>query len=251
LKKERVDKLLVSQGLAESRTQAQAFVMAGWVCFGDHLVLKPSEIFPENTVFRLKDGVAPKYVSRGGDKMEGALRALNLNVNGWTVLDVGISTGGFTDCLLQAGAKKITGLDVGHNQLHWKLKNDKRLTHYEGVNARDIPTSLTIEMADLIVIDVSFISLTLVISGVKPFLKPGGKLLALIKPQFEVNKGEVGKGGIVKDPLLHAKVQAKIENYLATEGFKVERIFPSSIKGTDGNTEFFIFAHASGGSRSL
>lgn len=240
--KERVDKLLVDQGLAKSRTQAQALIMAGQVCWGDRLIKKPSEEFDSGVSFRLKDGAVQKYVSRGGEKLEGALKAAELNVQNFTALDIGISTGGFTDCLLQKGVTQVIGLDVGHNQLDWKIRNDPRVKSFEGINCRAIEPSLIPEKVDLAVIDVSFISLTHIIPEAKKFIKPGGKLLALIKPQFEVDKGQVGKGGIVKDPLLHLKVQDKIKDLCLNHGFDVKKTFPSPIEGTDGNKEFFIFA---------
>lgn len=241
-KKIRIDKILVDQGLAKSRTQAQALVMAGQVCLGDRLILKSSEEFDPSSVFRLKEGALPKYVSRGGEKLAGALKESELNVSGLKALDIGISTGGFTDCLLQAGAAEVIGLDVGHNQLDWKIRNDTRVKAFEGVNCRSIPLELVPEKMDLVVIDVSFISLGLIIPEVKKFLKNKGQLLALIKPQFEVDKGQVGKGGIIKDPLLHLAVQEKIKKLCAEQGFKVNKVFPSPIEGTDGNKEFFIFA---------
>jgi 23S rRNA (cytidine1920-2'-O)/16S rRNA (cytidine1409-2'-O)-methyltransferase len=163
-------------------------------------------------------------------------------VQGLRALDIGISTGGFTDCLLQAGASQVIGLDVGHNQLAWKIKNDPRVKAYEGVNARQIPEELISEPVDLVVIDVSFISLTLILPQAVKFLKKGGHILALIKPQFEVRKEEVGKGGIVKDPLLHKQVQEKIREFSEGIGLKTKDIFESPIEGTDGNKEFFIFA---------
>ncbi|MBK9293844.1 MAG: TlyA family RNA methyltransferase [Oligoflexia bacterium] len=242
MKKQRVDKILVDQGLAKSRTQAQALIMAGQVCLGDKLILKPSEEYDPNLDFRLKQGALPKYVSRGGEKLEGALKEVALNVKNFKVLDIGISTGGFTDCLLQNGCESVIGLDVGHNQLDWKIRNDARVKAYEGINCRNIPEELVPDKQDLAVIDVSFISLTLIIPEAEKFIKRGGYLLALIKPQFEVDKGHVGKGGIVKDPLLHSQVQDKIKDLCLSLGFKVEKIFPSPIEGTDGNKEFFIFA---------
>jgi 23S rRNA (cytidine1920-2'-O)/16S rRNA (cytidine1409-2'-O)-methyltransferase len=251
--KERVDKLLTDQGLARSRTHAQALIMAGQVCVGDQLVMKASETFAPATIFRLKEGAASKYVSRGGEKMEGALAHVknHFSPRALRVLDVGISTGGFTDCLLLEGAREVVGLDVGHNQLAWKMKTDPRVKSFEGVNARGPsalwPAGLVAEVdgnpVDLIVADVSFISLTLVLPEVLKFLKPGGALLALIKPQFEVRKEDVGKGGLVKDPLLHVQVQDKIKEFCARHepGLVDLEVFPSPIEGTDGNKEFFIF----------
>lgn len=246
-KKVRVDKLLVEQGLARSRTHGQALVMAGAVCVGDYLVEKPSEEFSPDARLRLKEGTASKYVSRGGEKMEGALKTSGLNVEGFRVLDVGISTGGFTDCLLQEGAREVVGLDVGHNQLDWKIKTDARVKAFEGINARQIPQELIGEPCDLVVVDVSFISLTLVLPEALKHLKPGGFLLALIKPQFEVKKEDVGKRGIVKDPLLHQQVQEKIMEFCSQKQWALRdlRIFDSPIEGTDGNKEFFIFSRKS------
>jgi 23S rRNA (cytidine1920-2'-O)/16S rRNA (cytidine1409-2'-O)-methyltransferase len=178
MKKERVDILLVDQNLARSRTQAQALIMAGHVCVGDQLIQKASETFSPDTVFRLKEGAVSKYVSRGGEKLEGALKESGLDVTGFDCLDIGISTGGFTDCLLQKGAHHVIGLDVGHNQLDWKIRNDKRVTSHEGINCRDIPQDLVPRKVDLVVIDVSFISLNLILPEALKFLKPQGSLLA-------------------------------------------------------------------------
>jgi 23S rRNA (cytidine1920-2'-O)/16S rRNA (cytidine1409-2'-O)-methyltransferase len=174
--------------------------------------------------------------------MEGALKQSGLQVKGFRVLDVGLSTGGFTDCLLQHGAISVTGLDVGHNQTHHKIKSDARVTVHEGVNARAIPRELLPEPFDLVVIDVSFISLSLILPEAFKFLRPAGYLLALIKPQFEVERKDVGKGGIVKDPLLHEQVQAKILRICEGLGLLDLLIFQSPIEGTDGNKEFFIYA---------
>lgn len=243
-KKERIDNLLVMQGLAKSRTQAQALIMAGSVCKGDQLILKPSEMFETSAVFRVKPGALSEFVSRGGVKLKGALETVKLDVTGFRALDVGISTGGFTDCLLQRGVVEITGVDVGHNQLDWKLRKDPRVRLFEGVNARELPPEVLTQRFDLAVVDVSFISLTLVLSEVKKTLKTGGYLLALIKPQFEVEKGQVGKGGIVKDPLLHTRVQEKIKAFCEQLGFADIFLMASPIEGSDGNKEFFIFGRS-------
>ena len=240
--KERVDNLLVHQGLARSRTHAQALIIAGQVCIGDKLILKPSETYASDVTLRLKEGAASRYVSRGGEKMEGALKFAALNVSGLRVLDIGISTGGFTDCLLQHGAKEVIGLDVGHNQLDWKMKTDPRVKAFEGINARAIPSEIVGEPFELVVIDVSFISLTLVLSEALKHLKKEGVCLALIKPQFEVRREDVGKGGIIKDPLLHRQVQEKIMQFCTQQGLSDLKIFESPIEGADGNKEFFILA---------
>jgi 23S rRNA (cytidine1920-2'-O)/16S rRNA (cytidine1409-2'-O)-methyltransferase len=244
--KDRADRLLTEKGLARSRAHAQALIMAGQVCVGDQLVKKSSEEFPVDTQFRLKDGAQTKYVSRGGEKLEGALKDSRLSVKDLIALDIGISTGGFTDCLLQNGARSVIGLDVGHNQLDWKIRNDPRVKAFEGINARQIPRNLVPEPVDLVVIDVSFISLNLILPEAIKFLKPGGHILALIKPQFEVQKGQVGKGGIVKDPLLHAAVQEKIVKLCLSLGLASVNTFESVIEGTDGNKEFFVCARYSG-----
>lgn len=239
--KERVDKLLVDRGMVKSRNQAQALVMAGQVCVGDRLIKKPSEMLNPDDQLRLKEGAVSPYVSRGGEKLAGALKHVGLDVTGFVFLDIGISTGGFTDCLLQKGAARGFGIDVGKNQLDWKIRSDDRVQAHEGVNGRDIPEELVPEKVDLVVIDVSFISLTLILSQAFKFLKKGGALLALIKPQFEVEKGQVGKGGIVKDPLLHEQVQAKVVDACNSLGFQQLETLKSPIEGTDGNKEFFIF----------
>lgn len=243
-KKQRVDILLAEKGLAKSRAHAQALVMSGAVCVGDHLVQKSSETFLPDTVFRLKAGSVSKYVSRGGEKLEGALKASGVNPQGLVCLDVGASTGGFTDCLLQHGASKVYAIDVGHSQLDWKIRKDQRVIVHEGVNARELTPDFLPEKVQLIVTDVSFISLTLVIGPALQFLAQGGYLLALIKPQFEVGKGLVGKGGIVKDPLLHREVQDKLRAHVTELGLLDAQTFPSPIEGTDGNKEFFIFARS-------
>ncbi|HEX7723354.1 MAG TPA: TlyA family RNA methyltransferase, partial [Pyrinomonadaceae bacterium] len=201
MQRERIDKLLVDQGLADSRTRAQAMVMAGSVLVDEQLVDKPSAKFPTIAKIRIKGrGDADRYVSRGGLKLAGALREFALDVNGLVCLDVGASTGGFTDCLLQHGASKVIAIDVGHNQIDWKLRNDPRVEVREGVNARYLsPTDFDVQF-DLATIDVAFISATKILPALTPLLNDGGRIVTLIKPQFEVGKGEVGKGGIVKDP---------------------------------------------------
>lgn len=249
-KTQRVDVLLVEQGLAKSRTHAQALVMGGAVCVGDYLVKKSSETFPPETSFRLKAGSVSQYVSRGGNKLAGALKTTGLKPEGFVCLDVGASTGGFTDCLLQNGAAKVYAIDVGHNQIDWKIRQDPRVIVHEGVNARELKPDFLPERVQLVVSDVSFISLTLVLKPAIQFLAQGGYLLALVKPQFEVGKGQVGKGGIVKDPLLHQVVQEKITEHVTELGLVEARTFPSPIEGADGNKEFFIFARRPHGAQS-
>lgn len=246
MKGERIDKLLVDRGLAQSRTRARALVMAGVVLVDNQLVNKPSEQFEFNANIRLKgaDDPAARYVSRGGLKLEAALREFHLSVTGLTCLDVGASTGGFTDCLLQHGAHKVVAVDVGHNQLDWRLRTDARVESREGVNARYLKPE-DFEKFDLATIDVAFISATKILPAVVPLLGASplplgerGKIITLIKPQFEVGKGEVGKGGIVKDPAKHVRVIEEVNKAAQTLGLKVSGMIESPIHGADGNVEF-------------
>ena len=238
MQRERIDKLLVDRGLAGSRTKAQALVMAGAVLVDEQLVDKPSETYPPDANIRIKDSANPRYVSRGGIKLEDALREFRIDVTGLLCLDVGASTGGFTDCLLQKGARKVVAVDVGHNQLDWKIRNDPRVEVREGVNARYLnPTDFDTRF-DLATIDVSFISLTKILPSVVPLLTDGGRIIVLVKPQFEVGKGEVGKGGIVKDPSQHQRVVNQVNSVAESLGLKVEGVMESPIKGADGNIEF-------------
>jgi 23S rRNA (cytidine1920-2'-O)/16S rRNA (cytidine1409-2'-O)-methyltransferase len=234
----RIDKLLVDRGLADSRTKAQALVMAGAVLVDEQLVRKPSELFDQNAKIRIKDDATSRYVSRGGIKLEAALREFKIDVGGWLCLDVGASTGGFSDCLLQHGAPRVVAIDVGHNQLDWKIRNDLRVEVREGVNARYLKPSDFDEQFDLATIDVSFISLTKILPAVVPLLTDGGRIVALIKPQFEVGKGEIGKGGIVKDTTQHERVVAEINAAAESLGLKTAGVIKSPIKGADGNVEF-------------
>jgi 23S rRNA (cytidine1920-2'-O)/16S rRNA (cytidine1409-2'-O)-methyltransferase len=240
VKRERIDKLLVTRRLAESRTKAQAMVMAGVVLVENQRVDKPSDQFLPDVSIRIKDADNPasKYVGRGGLKLEAALDQFQLNVEGLISLDVGASTGGFTDCLLQHGAARVFAIDVGHNQIDWRLRNDPRVEVLEGVNARylqpeDFPTKF-----DLIVVDVSFISLTKVIPALLPLMTDEGRLVALIKPQFEVGKGEVGSGGVVKDPDQHKHVVQEVSDFAESLGLRRLDLIESPIKGAEGNVEF-------------
>ena len=236
--RERIDKVLVDRGFADSRTKAQALVLAGAVLVDEQLVNKPSEVFASNANIRIKAGATARYVSRGGLKLESALREFAVEVSGLVCLDVGASTGGFTDCLLQHGARKVVALDVGHNQIDWKLRNDPRVVVREGVNARYLsPIDFDIRF-DLATIDVAFISATKILPAVAPLLKPVARLITLIKPQFEVGKGEVGKGGIVKDPAQHRRVIAEVNAAAESVGLNACGVIESPIKGADGNTEF-------------
>jgi 23S rRNA (cytidine1920-2'-O)/16S rRNA (cytidine1409-2'-O)-methyltransferase len=236
--RERIDKLLVDRGLADSRTKAQALVMAGAVLVDEQLIHKPSELYSHDANIRIKETATQRYVSRGGIKLDAALREFNIDVRGFVCLDVGASTGGFTDCLLQQGAKKVIALDVGHNQLDWKIRNDPRVEVREEVNARHLTGDDFAESFDLITIDVSFISLTKILPAVVPLLTNGARIVALIKPQFEVGKGEVGKGGIVKDPIQHQRVIGEVNTAAESVGLRVAGMIESPIKGADGNIEF-------------
>jgi 23S rRNA (cytidine1920-2'-O)/16S rRNA (cytidine1409-2'-O)-methyltransferase len=252
----RADQLLVERGLAASRSQAVRLI-AGGLRWRDgttwRVVGKNRDDIPETAELELLDPAEARYVSRGGLKLEGALALTAIDPRGKRCLDVGQSTGGFTDCLLQQGAEHVIGVDVGHGQLHPRLQGDARVTAVEGVNARalraDDWTSLspTDSEFDLVVGDLSFISLTLVLPALTPLLKADGGLLMLVKPQFELQPGQVGKGGIVRDPALYAVVEQRLRDACATLGLRVARWLDSPIAGGDGNREFFIHAvHANG-----
>jgi 23S rRNA (cytidine1920-2'-O)/16S rRNA (cytidine1409-2'-O)-methyltransferase len=240
MKRERIDKLLVDRGLAPSRTKAQALVMAGIVLVDEQLVYKASEAFATDANIRLKgDGnAASRYVSRGGLKLETALREFQIITNELTCLDIGASTGGFTDCLLQHGARRVVAVDVGHNQLDWRLRNDPRVELREGVNARYLKPEDFDRKFDLATIDVAFISATKILPAVVPLLVEEGRIITLIKPQFEVGKGEVGKGGIVREPAKHERVVAEVNRAAEGLGLKVNGVIESPIHGADGNLEF-------------
>src|SRR5256714_10234138 len=236
--RERIDKILVDRGLVDSRTKAQALVMAGAVLIDEQRVNKPSEVFELNAKIRIKEDAASRYVSRGGLKLEAALREFHTDVSGLLCLDVGASTGGFTDCLLQHGARKVVALDVGHNQLDWKIRNDPRVDVREGINARHLLAADFDARFDLATIDVSFISLTRILPAIAPLLIETGRIIALIKPQFEVGKGEVGKGGIAKDPARHQRVIVEVNAAAESLGLSVRGVIESPIQGADGNVEF-------------
>src|SRR5213593_3638142 len=223
MQRERIDKLLVDRGLAPSRTKAHALVIAGVVLVDEQLVHKPSETFAINSNIRLKGAGDPasRYVGRGGVKLEAALRDFQIDVAGLICLDVGASTGGFTDCLLQHGASKVVAIDVGHNQLDWKLRSDSRVELREGVNARYLKSEDFDRKFDLATIDVAFISATMILPAVAPLLTPEGRIITLIKPQFEVGKGEVGKGGSVTDPSKHERVVDEVNRVAEDLGLRV------------------------------
>ncbi len=236
-KKLRLDQLLVGKGLFPSREQARRAVMAGDVKVGTRIAVKPSELLEEEASISIKP--TPKYVGRGALKLESTLDYFKIDVHGKTALDIGASTGGFTDCMLQRGAGKVYAVDVGHGQLNWKLRNDPRVVVLEKVNARALSRRQVPELVDLCVIDVSFISLTLVLPNAFDLITPTGVILALIKPQFELQRADVGRGGIVRDQELHRKAQDKIVAFVTHSGHVVTGLVPSAIKGADGNQEFF------------
>ena len=236
-KKLRLDQLLVGKGLFPSREQARRAVMAGDVKVGTRIASKPSELLGEETAISIKP--MRKYVGRGALKLESALDYFKIDVRGKTAVDIGASTGGFTDCLLQRGAGKVYAVDVGHGQLNWKLRNNPRVIVLEKINARSLSREHVPELVDLCVIDVSFISLTLILPKAFDLITPTGVILALIKPQFELQRSDVGRGGIVRDEELHRKAQDKILAFVTDSGRVVTGLVPAAIKGVDGNQEFF------------
>jgi 23S rRNA (cytidine1920-2'-O)/16S rRNA (cytidine1409-2'-O)-methyltransferase len=234
--KKRADLLLVERGLCQSREQAQRLIMAGQVFTATGRVLKPSATLSTAAALEVRERLP--YVGRGGLKLAHALDSFNISVRDVTALDVGASTGGFTDCLLQRGARKVYALDVGHGQFTYSLRQDPRVVVMEKVNARypfDLP-----EPVDLITIDVSFISLSLVIPSVVTHLKNRCNIIALVKPQFEAQKGEVGRGGVVRDPQVHARVLGRAIVWAVDQGLRVRNLCPSPILGDAGNREFFL-----------
>lgn len=236
MKKIRIDQLLVERGLAESRAIAQRLVMAGKVEVYDHVVSKPGEYFAADSEIKIQPG--PKYVSRGGEKLEAALRNFDLEIEGKVCADVGASTGGFTDCLLQNGARNVYAIDVGQGILHWKLRQDMRVIVMEGVNARyleELP-----EPIDLVTIDASFISLKLLIPVILSWIPPiGGQVVILIKPQFEAGKSEAAKGkGVIRDLDVHKRVLYEILNFASDLGFQQLGLMRSPLKGPKGNIEY-------------
>lgn len=237
--KKRLDVLLVESGFFDSRARAQAAILAGSVLVNGRKVADAGRKVDESAEIKVIGDTNP-YVSRGGLKLEGALKDFKLEVKDMVALDVGISTGGFADCLLQHGAKKIYGIDVGYGQLAWKLRCDERVKIFERSNIRYFDASKIPEPIDIATIDVSFISLTLVIPRVVEMLKSGGYILALVKPQFELSKKEVKRGGVVKDRELRLKAVSKIEEFARSVGLEVLGVAASKVLGPKGNQEYFI-----------
>ena len=238
-KKQRLDRLLVEKNITSSRQRARAMIMAGKIFVNNQPVDKAGFLVSADDSIESK-GSDLLYVSRGGLKLEAALQSLELKINGCICLDVGASTGGFTDCLLQNGASRVYAVDVGYGQLAWKLRQDPRVVVIERTNIRYMPVEAISEPVDIVTIDVSFISLKIVVPSVTTLLKKGALILALIKPQFEVGKGQVGKGGVVRDTRLHNKVINDLSAYFTETGFSCEKVLPSPILGPKGNREFFI-----------
>jgi 23S rRNA (cytidine1920-2'-O)/16S rRNA (cytidine1409-2'-O)-methyltransferase len=242
-KRVRADLALVDQGLAPSRERARALILAGEVLAGDRPIAKAGDLVDEGAELRLRSAPMP-YVSRGGIKLAHALDAFAVDVRGAVALDVGASTGGFTDCLLQRGAARVYCVDVGQGQLDWKLASDPRVRVLDKVNIRLAPPDLLPEPADVVVIDVSFISLRLVLPALPPLARPGAPVIALVKPQFEVGRADVGKGGIVRDEAARARALAEVRAAAAALGYDVGADTTSPITGGKGNVEYLLSLRA-------
>jgi 23S rRNA (cytidine1920-2'-O)/16S rRNA (cytidine1409-2'-O)-methyltransferase len=238
--KTRLDRLIVERGLTESREKAQALIMAGEVLVNGQKAAKPGQAVAGDS--RVEILARPPYVSRGGLKLAGALAQFAIDVAGYACLDIGSSTGGFTDVLLQAGAARVHAVDVGAGQLDWKLRTDPRVVLHEGINARALKFEDIGERVDLIVCDVSFISVTLILPAAVPLLQGAGQMVILIKPQFEAGRGQVGKGGIVRDPEIHQAACERVARAVRELGFETS-MMESPILGAEGNKEFLLYAH--------
>jgi len=237
-KKARLDLLLTRKGYYRSRERSRRAIMAGDVIIDGRPATKPGHQYREDAVIKIKE--KPRYVSRGGDKLAGALEDFSLPVGGKTALDAGASTGGFTDCLLRAGARRVYCFDVGKGQLDWSLRRDSRVIVREGYNIRYLKSADIEEKPDLVTVDVSFISLALVLPPLEKVLGIGGNILALIKPQFEAGREKVGRGGVVRDPAVHREVIEKIKAFSRNLGLNSRGIRESKLEGPAGNKEFFI-----------
>ncbi len=246
IKKERVDVLLVEQGICETREKAKRAIMAGIIFSGSERMDKPGEKIAIDVPLQMK-GNDLKYVSRGGLKLEKALEQFDLSVNGKLMLDIGSSTGGFTDCALQNGAQHCYALDVGYNQLAWKIRQDERVTVMERVNFRHSkPEDFTEGLPEFATIDVSFISLRIILPVLKQVLVPGGDVIALVKPQFEAGRENVGKKGIIRDPKVHRDVLIKVGKFAVDAGFHLKNMSFSPITGGEGNIEFLFHLQSAG-----
>jgi 23S rRNA (cytidine1920-2'-O)/16S rRNA (cytidine1409-2'-O)-methyltransferase len=237
--KSRIDLFIVEKGFVKSRSRAQALIMAGKVLVNDVPIDKPGAMIADDANIIVKQDDNP-FVSRGGLKLEKALTSIPVSVKGLTCLDIGASTGGFTDCLLQNGAKKVYAVDVGYGQFDWSLRQDNRVVVIERTNIRHMPYEVLNEKVDVIVADTSFISLKVVIPSAEKFMKNDTLILALIKPQFEAGKGNIGKGGVVKDPEIRKNVIKDITAFFLERGYRVNQVVPSPILGPKGNEEYII-----------
>ena len=235
----RLDELLAEKGLFGSRTKAQAAIIAGLILVNDQKIEKPGVKVDETSVIRVLGGTCP-YVSRGGSKIEKAIDDFKFDVNGLTAADIGAGTGGFTDCLLQRGAKKVYAIDVGYGQIAWKLRQDKRVIVIERKNARELTADYLGEKVDLVVMDVSFISILKILPAISNILKEGGDVITLIKPQFEAGKGAVPRGGVIRDKNVHKRVLVNVRAGAEEAGFKYLGETASPITGRDGNIEYFM-----------
>jgi 23S rRNA (cytidine1920-2'-O)/16S rRNA (cytidine1409-2'-O)-methyltransferase len=244
--RQRADQLLVVRGLAESRSRAQALIMAGAVFSGERKIAKAGDLLAEDAPLDVRGKDHP-WVSRGGVKLEHGLEHFGFDVTGAVALDVGSSTGGFTDVLLSRGAARVYAVDVGTNQLAWRLRQDPRVVVMEQTNARSLTASTICEPVDIITCDASFISLSKVLAAALDLAKPGAKLIALVKPQFEAGRAEVGKGGVVRDPEVHQRVCAEAVAWVDSKGWRVVGVAESPITGPEGNKEFLLGAEKAGG----
>ena len=236
--RERIDRVLVAQGLAPTRAQAQALIAAGQVELDRRTIERASELVAPDAALVVRDAL--RYVSRGGDKLAHALEALSLTVEGLVVADIGASTGGFTDCVLQAGARRVYAVDVGHGQLHARLREDARVVSMEGVNARELTATSLPELVDLVLVDASFIGLAKLLPALRTLLAPGGRLLCLVKPQFEVGPEHIGKRGVVKDDEQRQRAVDDVVEAASRLGLrKVEQV-ESAVPGPEGNREIFV-----------
>ena len=238
--KKRLDVYLVENGFCESREKAKALIMAGIVFVNNQKSDKAGNTVKEHDTVEVR-GETLKYVSRGGLKLEKAVESFTLDLNGFICADIGASTGGFTDCMLQNGAKKVYAIDVGYGQLAWKLRTDSRVVNLERTNFRYVTQKEIPDMLDFASVDVSFISLSIIIPALVPLLKEGGQAVCLIKPQFEAGKDKVGKKGVVRDPLVHREVIEKIINVMLTNGLSILGLDFSPVKGPEGNIEYLIY----------
>lgn len=248
--KKRLDLLVYEAGFAESREKAKALIMSGIIYVDNQKSDKPGTTYSENVKIEMR-GAKPKYVSRGGLKLEKAINSFSLDLKGKTTMDIGASTGGFTDCMLQNGAAKVYSVDVGYGQLDWKLRNDERVVNLERTNVRYITREQVPDEIDFFSVDVCFISLTLVLPAVRPLIKENGEAVCLIKPQFEAGRGKVGKNGVVRDKNIHIDVIRKIYEYCLSNGFDVVGLDFSPIKGPEGNIEYLIYIRRSDEPKAL